>query len=195
MKRIQLSTIKRRAREELFKLSPRERWLIVGAVAAIVFFVSWQTIEKVKMVMRNQDQKIESARQDLSDLRERFQRFSALQSKRRAIEEQFKEVGLKDGVKSHLEDLLKNKAGVSSGYAIKELPAVQFGGSYQQTPFSVKFTVASLDGLVSFLKELVEGANPLVVTELEIKRDPIGDKLRISVDVSSIRKADGGGEA
>ncbi len=188
MNKIDIPALKRRLREELTKLSGRERGLIAGAIVAILFLVVWQSYEKVRSVFKNQSLKIEAARQDLGDIRERFQRFSALHAKRKAIEEQYKEVEIKDGVRSHLEELLKSKAGVSSGYNIRELTAVEFGGNYEQAPFSLKFTVGSLEGLVDFLKELVQGAHPLVVTELEIKREPIGDKLKVSVDVSSIRR-------
>ena len=179
----------RRLRDEYTKLSARERALTLGAIGAIVFLIVWQGYEKVSDVFRLQNTAISIAEQDLAEVRERLTRYTLLQQRRSSIEEQFKEVEIKEGVRSHLESVLRTKANVSQGaYTIKDLPPIEFGGSYEQAPFAVKFTIGSVQGLIDFLKELAQGPKPLMLTGLEIKREPIGDKLRVSVDVSSIRR-------
>ncbi len=184
-----ITTLKRRILEEIRKLSFRERMLVVVASLAVFSLLAYKSAAIIREKINAQKAEIESLDASRAEVIESLARYSTLRARRVAIEEQYKGVEIKEGVRSHLERLLKEKAGVPSDkITIKELPVNEFGGNYELAPFSIKFAASTMQGLVSFLVEIVHGARPLVLTELELKKGRVGDRMDVSVEVSSIRK-------
>ena len=184
-----VTTLKRRALEELRRLSFRERMLVVVAALAVLSLLLYKVAFTLQEKMAAQKAEIEALDLSRTEVIDSLSRYSTLRARRLAIEEQYKGVEIKEGVRSHLERLLKEKAGVPSDkITIKDLPVNEFGGNYELAPFSVKFVASSMQGLVAFLVEIVHGTRPLVLTELELKKGRVGDRMEVSVEVSSIRK-------
>lgn len=172
----------------LSKLTTRERLLIslAGFAAASIGVI--QVFGAVSEEFAIQERALARAKSEQQEVLEKLARYSQLKVRREAVEERFKEVEIKEGVRSQIENLMRTKANVTGGYTIKDGPVSEFGGNYELAPFSVRFTVQSLPGLVAFLEELVHGPRPLVLSELDLKRPRTGERIDVSLEVSSIRK-------
>lgn len=169
-------------------LSAREKGLIVAGTFVLFLVGLYKVYEPVRDVFSQQIQDLQKVEGDARSASALLERYSKLKAKRDSIEREYKEVEFKEGALSHLENLVKNKAGVSAGFTIKDSPPVEFGGEYEQTLFSVKFTTTSLPGLVDFLKELSQGPKPMILGKVDIQRSRFADRLETDIDVSSIRK-------
>ncbi|MBX7145178.1 MAG: hypothetical protein K1X79_12055 [Oligoflexia bacterium] len=169
-------------------LSGREKGLIVAGAAVMCLLGLYKVYEPVQLVFSEQVQEVQKAENDARSASALLERYAKLKARRDAIEREYKEVEFKEGALSHLENMVKNKAGVASGFTIKDSPPVEFGGEYEQTLFSVKFTTTNLPGLVDFLKELSQGPKPMILGKVDIQRSRFADRLETDIDVSSIRK-------
>lgn len=181
------AAIKEYLARELRALSSREKWIVALAGASLLLLVVFKVYEAASGAFLRQRLEMLSAENERRDLPLRLARFQALLAKKRAIEERFREVEVKEGVRSHMEKLLRKRAGVNPGYSIRDLPAKQFGGDYEQNPYSVRFNSSSLEGIVGFLDDLAYGSQPLILSELEITRSRTGDRFDVTVGASSIR--------
>jgi len=189
--------ILRRVNVELRKLSGRERALIVlslVAVAGYILFTCYASIKQKFVEQAAEIQRVEDLRREVLGNSEgtrepgTLARYLELRTRKSALEAQFKEVEIKEGVRSHLEAALRSKAKVTERYDIKDAPTKEFGADYELAPFTVKFTAVSMQGAVDFLSELVQGRHPLVLTELDLRKGRGGEKLDVTSEVLSIRK-------
>jgi hypothetical protein len=190
-------TVKRRAAEELRKLSPREQALLLLAVLGVLAYFFFQLTSAVRQRFADQAaelEKIEAMRHEVLGSSEgdrspgALQRYLELKSRKGALEAQFKDADIKEGERSYIENLLRTKAGVSERYDIKDEPLKDFGTDYQLAPFTVRFTAMSLKGNIDFLRELTNGPHPLVITELDARKGQVGDKVNITIGLLSIHK-------
>ena len=184
-----LTTFRRRINDEIRKFSLRER--VLCAMAAIVvtaLFVS-QSFKFVRERFDTQATEVETVQRSIEDVTAGLSRFSLLTARKAEIEAQYKQVEMSEGVRSFLENMLRTKAEVSSGYTIKDLPTTAFGGNYELAPFSIRFSTTSLQGVINFLNEIVHGPRPLILTDIELRKSRQGDKLDVSLGINSIRKS------
>ena len=184
-----------KARDAYRGLSPREQKLLLGAVAVVVIFMVFSFIQPIQNMFLDQSLELSKAEQEVHNIAVEINRYQRLKLRRSQVEQEFKSVEIKEGALSHLESLVKDKAGIAQGaFTIKDQPPKPFGAGYQQTFFSVNFSTTDYPRLIDFLKELVDGPKPLVVKRLDLKRTRGGDKLEIDLEISSITK-DKQGEA
>ena len=190
-------TLKRRMSEEMRKLSLRERMLIAAAAVSVAVLGVYQLASAVREKFRAQSDEIEQVKALRTEVLGNSEnprdsgmlaRYLALRARKLAFEAQFKDTEFKEGVRPYLENLLRTKAGVSSRYEIKDAPIKKFGDEYELAPFTVKFFAVSMQGAVEFLRELVGGPHPLILTELSLRKGHVGDKLEVTAGVLSIRK-------
>ena len=173
---------------QLERLSNRERGILVVSVIILVLFAASKIYTSVSMVYSLQSANLEQAQRDLDMAGKLLQRYSKLKARRTEIEAKYKQIEIKEGGLSLLEDLVRNKAGVASGFVIKDGPIRQFGGNYEQAPFSVKFPIVSLERLLEFLEAVVHGPQHLVLTKLDLKKGRASDRLDVELDVSTFRR-------
>lgn len=171
------------------KLSQREKVIVVvAALIGIVFGVHalYEPIQIAFEEQRVQLAKIETDKKTVEIVLDRYQK---LVQKKRALESRYQEFEIKEGVLSYLERLVKEKGKVPDGkYKITSNKEREFGGSYEQAPFTIKFDTASMPDLVEFLNEVVQGAQPLILTRIDLTKSPVTSLLTVEVDVSTIRK-------
>ncbi len=189
--------VRKRISDEMRKMSLRERLLIIATFLGIAAFLLYLIASATRAKFADQSaeiQRVESLRTEVmgsSDVgREAgtIARYLELRARIAALEAQFKEVEVKEGVRSYLENLLRTKAGVSDRYEIKDAPTKEFGSDYELAPFTVRFTAVTMQGAIDFLRELVTGPHPLILTELDLRKGRVGDKLDVTADLLSIRK-------
>ena len=184
----ELTQLKKNAAEYFKKLSKREKTIITVAVCMGFVTVGYQIYQPVRIAFESQSERLTGVQRDMESVSLALARYSKLKARQQAIENAYKEVEIKEGALSHLENLVRTKAGITSGFTIKDKPVREFGGGYEQAPFSVRFVITDLPRLVDFLKEIVVGQRPLILANLDVTRRPAGDSVEVEMEVSSIRK-------
>jgi|GEM_PF-2862398 len=184
-KRLRPSILK--ASEAITRLSPREIGLFVFALSAASIIAVWMATEAVLATFNEQASRIIALEESLDLLPARIETFARNKSKRDAIEEQYKGIEIKEGARSYLESLIRERAGVPTGFTIKDTAGGSFGKDYEQTIYTIKFSTSNLQSLVDFLRELSFGKNPLIVGRLKVDMSARNDNLQVEVDVSSIK--------
>jgi len=167
----------------------REKGLILASAAAVLILALAMTYQFIHQKFVDQSAQIDALEGKRKEVIENLAKYTTLNARRQIIESEYTKAEIKEGVRSHLEKLLREKAGVTTGsYTIRDKPTSEFGGSYELAPFSVTFPAVTLQGVVDFLREVTHGPRPLVLTELEMKKGRMGERMDVSADVSSIRK-------
>ena len=175
--------------ERIDRLSNRERLVVSVAILVVGLIVIYQFYQPIRVAFLEQNQRLELAEADIQKTGQLIDQYRKLKSKRDGIEERYKKVEIKEGELSYLEGVVKRKAGVEPGnYTIKDGAVREFGGSYEQAPFLIKFTTTSLSNLVDFLSEVVHGLHPLLLSKIDISKSRAMDRLDIEVEVNSIRR-------
>ena len=177
------------------RLSAREKHIIL---AAVLFFLScgaYYTGTAVTQSFSLISGDIIQSERDLETVSVLLSQYSKIRAQRDQIEQEYKSVEFKEGVLSYLEDLIRRKLGLTSGFTITPRAPAAFGGSYQQVPFTIKLTVSDFKALLSFLSDLISGPQPLLMTRLDIRTSRNGESLDVDLDVSSISQAKGASNA
>jgi hypothetical protein len=188
-----LEELRAGAKDYLTKLSDRERGILALAAIMIALFVSAQAYKRASLVFELQTSEREQLTRDLDAAGVLLERYSKLKAKRNEIENVYKEVEIKEGALSLLERMVEEKAGVPKGqFTIKEMQARQFGGNYEQQPFTINLSVSALEKLTDLLQELVSGPHRMVISRLHVKKAPTLDKLNVDIDVSTFKRVNSG---
>lgn len=172
----------------LSKLSSREIGLIILSVVSVLVILAAVIFESVLAAFTEQEQRLTQMQQVLEALPTRIEAFAKRKDRRDVIEQRYMSVQISEGALSRLENLVKEKAGVSSGYTIKDFPPTPFGKNFEQTNYSVRFTTANLPALVNLLTELSDPKSPLMLSRLKIDMNPRGEALVVELEVSTIQK-------
>lgn len=184
-----------RGRSEYKKLSLRERGIIWSAAAIGALIGLYSFGEHINGIFAEQHTRLEDGEKAVRATGPLLERYVKLKTRRDAIEREYRGVEIKEGAYAHIENLIRSKLGISSGFTIKDNPPKEMGGDFEQITYSIKFPVPTLQPLIDFLKEIVHGQRPLLLSRLDIAKRGRGDKLEIELDVVSIREAHGGGAA
>lgn len=175
--------------DQVARLSRRERLFLLGAGLLVAFLLLLYISGPLTTAFRRQSAELAKARMDAATLPGVARRYLEIRARRAGIENRYKQVEFRDGtVLSHLEKLIREKAEIpSKEFNIRQGEARDFGRDYQQTPFTVKFSTAKVPSLVEFLKELVEGPKPMVLSRLDITRRRGSNRLDVEIDASAIK--------
>ena len=178
-----------RAIDEVRKLSPREKGLLAVAVFVGFIMLSYKVVTDIKTAFAEQTAAIEALNQSQAEVIQNLGRFTVLNARKTQIETDYAKVEIQEGARSYLENLVRTKALVSTGYTIKDMPVSEFGGDFELAPFSIKFTANTLQALTDFLTEIVHGQHPVVLTELDFRKARGGERMEVSLDISSIKRS------
>ena len=171
------------------KLSQREKVIVVAATLIGVVLGIHALYEPIQIAFEEQSVQLAKIETDKKTVEIVLDRYQKLVQKKRALESRYQEFEIKEGVLSYLERLVKEKGKVPDGkYKITSNKEREFGGSYEQAPFTIKFDTASMPDLIEFLNEVVQGAQPLILTRIDLTKSPVTSLLTVEVDVSTIRK-------
>lgn len=172
------------------KMSTRERGIILVGMLIIVALVLHSVVYtpiKARFVQQsNRQTEINRAIDVLPDM---LSRYSQLLDRRSEIEKFYEKLDLQKPALSHLEDLLRNVANVPSGaYTVTTRNQPDFAGKYKHTAFLVRFDTSSMENLAAFLRNVVQGQQPMLLSQLTIERKLSADSLTVQVEVSSFEK-------
>ena len=170
------------------KMQPREKMLALIAFFAFVIIGGNELMSSVTETFEDQQARLDKITSEMDLVSAALSRFTTLKQRQRAVEEAYKEVEFEGPALSYLEKLLKEKAGIASGFTIRDKPSRQFGGDYEQTPYTIKFTTVDMNRLVEFLKELTEGSRPVLLASLNLKPKPGKDSIDVELEISSIKR-------
>lgn len=186
-----MEEIKNKISEFIAKLNQREQILAIAGILVFVFIGANSVVESVSKSFSVQKRELEKVQNEFLAVPAQLERYLILNQRKNLIEKKYQEVQFQGGVLSHVEDLVRQKAGVESStdYKINKLQERKFGGSYIQEQYKIEIYTTSIEKLAVFLKSLVAEQNPLVMTRLNIKKAPNKRKLIVQIDVSNFRKA------
>lgn len=174
------------------KLSSREKIGVWVAALVVVYFAFDMIYAPLAASFDKQVFELQKVDQDLKTVTIQLARYRDLKQRFSVIEEQFKKAPPAEGVLSYIDSLLSSKAQLRSGqYSIQPNARRPLGEQFEQLPFTIKFDITDLAALVTFLKELIHGDKPLLVTRLDINKSRRLDKLSVLIDVSSITSNSG----
>lgn len=173
----------------LAKMSSRE-WAVIFFGASLLFvLIAIEIVSQIDAFFDEQTLRLTQVEERLGQTTNSLQKYLDLRARRDQIESNYREVAVQEDVLSHLENLIKNKAGIQQGlFTIRDSPPNPFGGNYEQLPMSVKFTTTNLQALVDFLREVSEGPKPLILSRLDLNRRRGADRLDVEISLSSIRR-------
>ena len=166
----------------------RERVLIGVSIVAIAVAAVYQVAAWGGQVFAAQQERLSEAQKDADRAAQLLQSYLKLSAHKQQLEKQFEQVENREGGLGYLENLVRNEAGVTEGFAIKDSPVKAFGGNYEQAPFNISFSITSLEKLVAFLKALVHGSQPFILSKLDIQKSRRAERLEVDLEVSSIRR-------
>lgn len=184
-----VSGIKTKFSAILGRMSMRERALMGAAVFVGLVILSYNAIEKTAAEFAELGLQIKQAQSDVELLPANLSKYTELKAKHDAIKSLYEGIEIQEGALSYLEKLIRDKAGLPSGqFNISDPPPRPFGKEYDQLPFLIKFSTVDFKGFIEFLKELVEGQKPFIISRLDLNRRRGSDRLEIELEVSSIRR-------
>ncbi|MEZ4754745.1 MAG: hypothetical protein R3A13_10640 [Bdellovibrionota bacterium] len=173
--------------EQWLKLSNQEKILIITALAIGALFLIAPIYDGINNIFAVQNKKLSNTQTNVKLAPQKISEYLALLKRRNEVIERYKKVDLKQGVRSHIESLIKTHISTDTNPTIQNLNIKKIGEGYVQEPFKVGFNTKDIKTLSKFLKELVEGKQPLVLSRLVIKRGRRSDELEVTLDTSSIR--------
>lgn len=171
------------------RLSLREQGLVIASMGVGLLLLLIVVVQDSLQAFADQNKEELELQVAMKNIAVALERYTKLDGRRAAIEARYKQVEIKEGALSHLETIIKQKAGIGPGnFSIRELPAKEFGGNFEQLSFSVKFSTSDLSSLVAFLREVVYGEKPLIVGRIDVQMNRRQDALDVELDVSTIRR-------
>jgi hypothetical protein len=191
----QLTELREKTVRYLKNLTLRERAIIAILFGGLAVFGLYDLVTRVQAVFEEQQGRLAEAENATTKVSELLGRYVKLKAHRDAIEREYRGVEIKEGVYAHLENLVRTKLGITAGFTIKDNPAKDIGRNFEQTTYLITFEVPALEPLVELLRELVNGTRPLLLSRLEVSKTSRGDKLKVELDVVSIKEKPAGGGA
>ena len=185
---LQAGSIWRSLSEIYRKFSPREKFIVGICGAIVVLFLANELYAPVAEAFENQTLEVEQAKNALDLVAPEIQRYKKLKTKRDEIENKYRQVEFQEGVLSHLEKLINEKLGLTSGAFTITDKSQDFGAEYTQRIFTIKFKVTNMAKFVDFLKEIVKGPKPLLLSRVDATKSYTGDRLDVEIDASSLSR-------
>lgn len=171
------------------KLSKRERLLIAIPAILVIIFISYELLViPTKEAFLAQELEYKKAEDNLDNLAIALERYVKLKNRLKDIEEQYREIETTESGSTLLEKLVLEKVNVPKGsFNITDGQPQLFGGNYEKTPYTVRFSTTDLPKLVAFFEELTHGKTPMILRRLDLRKR--GDRvLDVEIEVSGIRR-------
>ena len=128
----------KRAKETFNNFSARERALLAGGLAVFALIITLVVTRPISTLFNEQSLVLMQAEQNVRDMAASINRYQKLIQRRAEVERDFQSVEIKEGALSHLEGLIRDRAGIAQGaFNIKGQAPKPFGNGYQQTFYSV----------------------------------------------------------
>ncbi len=173
-------------------LTTREKVLVGLPIPVILIVIFHSSIYSPTVELFNaQSAKLEESSQNIKIIATMLEKYHRLKARRAAIEEEYKEIEIKESGITILENMIsKHLALPTRSFDIRPSDPQEFGGNFEKTSYVIKFSTPELGKLVAFLDELVHGKAPMILRRLDLKVTGI-NSLDVEIDASSIRRISG----
>lgn len=170
-------------------LSKREKVMVAVPIAGVVIFVLHSSIYlPLSSTLGKQKLQLEETTQNIKIVAAMIDKHEKLKARRAAIEEEYKEIEIKESGITLLEKMISKHLNLPSrSFDIRPSDPQAFGGNFEKTSYIIKFSTNELPKLVAFLEELVHGSAPMILKRLDLKVSG-SNALDIEIDASSIRR-------
>jgi hypothetical protein len=169
-------------------LLPREKRIVVGGSLSLVALLIYVMVDTAVGHINQQTIELASTQQKLREVEEDLVTYAQLIKRKEALENHFRTIEIQEGVRTLIERLLREKGEVKETPSIRDLPPSSLGGEYEVVQYSVNFSISSMKSLAAFLQELAHGSKPVLITQLDIKKNQrTADRVDVQLNVSSIR--------
>lgn len=169
-------------------LSQREQSIVVTGVVVLVAIGLNQAYTPISDAFGRQDDRLAELQRYASAAPAVIERYSRLGARKEQLEKRFKEIEFKEGALSYIENLVRQQPGVAPGFDIREGTTKEFGKSFEQQPFIVRFQTTNAAGFVEFLRSVARGERSLLISKLEIQKPRRGDRLEVDLELNTIRQ-------
>lgn len=167
------------------KRTPREKVIAAVAVLVIAITVIYPTfVQPVFAAFSEQSQELVRLRKAYEETPKSLERYAKLLSRRRDIDAFYNNADLSSEPLSYIEGLLKNTAQAAGTYNVTPKEGVQLGGKYAHRFFDVNFQTTSYENLVSFLKALTSGKQPMLISKMDLVKSGASEVLTVKLEVS-----------
>jgi type II secretory pathway component PulM len=168
------------------KRTAREKAIFVVAALFLAVFVGYPVlVEPVIGAFSEQSHKLERIRKAYESAPKSLERYAKLLSRRKEIDAFYSKADLSAAPVSHIEGLLRTLAQAAPGsYNVSPKEGIPIGGKYTHRFIDVSFQTTSYENLVAFLKELTGGKQPMLISRIDLMRNPGSSMLSVKLDVS-----------
>lgn len=166
--------------------STREKVILCVATVFVAIVVIYPTIIlPVQIAFSEQSRTLKELRNTFSVTPDILQRYASLIARRKDIEAFYTQADLSSDPLTYLEGLLRDTAKASGNYDVTTpRESVPLGGKYVHKFFAVQLQSTSYADLAAFLKALTSGAQPMLVSQINLSK-PIGaERLNVQLEVS-----------
>lgn len=170
-------------------LSSREQLMVVVGVIILTLMLLPYIYTPIFNAYVRQENRSRDTGLQVASLPSVLERYVKFEKRLQATEDHYKSIVMDQGGISYIESLIKNKAGLSSGYNIKDLPPSQFAEQYEQAPFQISFKISDYKRLIEFLDGVIHGERPLVLSNLKLRKARRGDHIAVEAVISIIRRS------
>lgn len=165
--------------------SSRERVLLGGlALVALCMFVWPAVIQPISTAFARQASTLEDVTLTYKAAPDILARYTKLMNRRKELEGFYSGVDISSDPLSYLERLLRETAKASGTYNVTPREGAQLGGKYAHKLFMVNFQSSSLENVAAFLKELTSGAQPMLISQINIDKRSAANTLNVQLEVS-----------
>jgi len=184
-----------RSRTAFLELSLREKMMVMGGFLFLIGFAFYLIAVPIAGTFSSQRQRIAKLESELKMVNILLNRYTEFKQRLSLVEARYKKPGKPEGIRSYLASLSQLARIPEEKLEIRDGPKLSLGDTYQQTPFTIKFETTSLADIVRFLQGVQFGpgdgkpAEPLLMTKLEIETTRRREKLKATIDVSSVTNA------
>ena len=172
--------------------SNRERFLILLGMTSISIILFGQIVWlPISAAFTQQEVRLQEAERDLQNLPDVIERYLKLRARKTQLEKEYKNLEVKDGNEvSYLEKLLKKDPEIGNDFDIKERGDQKnaIGNEYAEIPFTVTLHTKSLESIVKFMTDVSYGEQPMIITNIDMERNPTTAYFTGVLSISSIRR-------
>ncbi|MCB0335845.1 MAG: hypothetical protein KDD62_06050 [Bdellovibrionales bacterium] len=183
----QISILKEKLVSWLKGLTGREKAIMAGMLLVVAVFMLDGILTPLHQAFKDQEAKLQKLERHAQEVPFVIERYVRLLNRKKALDQEFKDVELTEGPLAYIESLIKDK-GISDKFTINEQRSKPVGDKYEQTPFLIKFSVSELGQLVRLLDGLVHGKQPLALNRINFTKSRRGDSLEIDMEVYAIKR-------
>ncbi len=172
--------------------NPRERVLLSGLGVVAAVMILWPAvIQPVISAFDRQSKELEDVTLTYTAAPDILARYSKLMNRRKELEKFYSGVDVAADPLSYLERLLRDTAKASGTYNVTPREGTQLGGKYAHKLFMVNFQSGSLENVAAFLKELTDGTQPMLISQINLDRRPTTSTLNVQLEVSGFESIAG----